>query len=88
MTYHFFQGIIVCRDLVDALSKRVYNHDAQLSHFIRRLVLTMLAELILTFSLFQSKTIVFISTYMAGNTVEMAQGLSHGAIDRVSRHDF
>ena len=46
----------------------------------------MLAELMLTFSLFQSKTIVFISTYMAGNTVEMAQGLSHGAIDRVGRH--
>lgn len=23
---------------------------------------------------------------MAGNTVEMAQGLGHGAIDRVSRH--
>ena len=46
----------------------------------------MLAELMLTLSLFQSQTIVFISTYMAGNTVEMAQGLSHGAIDRVSRH--
>ena len=87
MTYHFFQGIIVHRDLVDTLRKRVDNHDAQLSHLIRRLVLTVLAELHANSQPLLSNYIaVMVSTYVAGNTVEMAQGLSHGAIDRVGHH--
>lgn len=50
VTYHFFQGIVTRRNLVDALSKGIHDHNTQLSQLVRRFVLSMVAELHTNFS--------------------------------------
>lgn len=45
ITYHFLQDILSRRNVVDTLAKGIYYHDTQLSQFIRRFMLSMVAEL-------------------------------------------